>query len=367
MYTVLMENVDVYRIQYRNLTSVFERDLTANNSVSDLIYKRRANKVVLRFRAIWERAAWFRAIPQLSISYLRRGAPHFILKCNSKVLYWQARSAPITHIPQDTNQHVRELASADDGVDDEQDAFSLSSDEDLNEISFNEDSDLYFESDSDGEESVNSDNEEGEVEMQEAESEYESEDEGSSGQNLRSIVGMVLQQFRNLRTSIGLARAEDYSDDDDDDINEPGFPAAAGLLGSQGIDPELLESLPTFLCDSDALPKENASCSICLSEYSSGEILRTLPCMHYLHQECIDRWLHQNNTCPICKFVVDEHESTDSNLDTISSIGSEEQIEEEEEEDGVESPPHGPVIGHEEDDYREYYSNYEDEDTDEEY
>lgn len=46
-------------------------------------------------------------------------------------------------------------------------------------------------------------------------------------------------------------------------------------------------------------------CMVCLIEYEAGEELRTMPCMHYFHRECIDKWLlERGSTCPICKFNV---------------------------------------------------------------
>ncbi|TRY56119.1 hypothetical protein DNTS_015249 [Danionella cerebrum] len=42
-------------------------------------------------------------------------------------------------------------------------------------------------------------------------------------------------------------------------------------------------------------------CQICFSEYKAGERLRMLPCLHDYHVKCIDRWLKENATCPICR------------------------------------------------------------------
>jgi len=47
-------------------------------------------------------------------------------------------------------------------------------------------------------------------------------------------------------------------------------------------------------------------CSICLSEYSDGELVKTLPCTHQFHSACIDTWLSSNNKCPVCKCNVDK-------------------------------------------------------------
>ncbi|KAJ1921905.1 hypothetical protein H4219_000251 [Mycoemilia scoparia] len=46
---------------------------------------------------------------------------------------------------------------------------------------------------------------------------------------------------------------------------------------------------------------EDTTCPICLSDYEEREILRLLPCSHAFHQDCVDRWLHLNRLCPLCK------------------------------------------------------------------
>ncbi|XP_013878444.1 E3 ubiquitin-protein ligase CIP8 isoform X2 [Austrofundulus limnaeus] len=45
----------------------------------------------------------------------------------------------------------------------------------------------------------------------------------------------------------------------------------------------------------------NPQCQICFCDYADGEKLRMLPCFHDYHMGCIDRWLKDNNTCPICR------------------------------------------------------------------
>ncbi|KAB1225909.1 E3 ubiquitin-protein ligase SDIR1 [Morella rubra] len=43
------------------------------------------------------------------------------------------------------------------------------------------------------------------------------------------------------------------------------------------------------------------TCSICLEQVHRGELVRSLPCLHQFHANCIDPWLRQQGTCPVCK------------------------------------------------------------------
>ncbi|KAL3814865.1 hypothetical protein ACJIZ3_016133 [Penstemon smallii] len=52
------------------------------------------------------------------------------------------------------------------------------------------------------------------------------------------------------------------------------------------------------------LPLEDVECCICLCAYDDGAELRELPCRHHFHSCCIDKWLHINATCPLCKFNI---------------------------------------------------------------
>ncbi|GMN60990.1 hypothetical protein TIFTF001_030084 [Ficus carica] len=45
-----------------------------------------------------------------------------------------------------------------------------------------------------------------------------------------------------------------------------------------------------------------SSCSICLADYGDSDELRLLPdCGHFFHVDCVDSWLRQQPTCPICR------------------------------------------------------------------
>ncbi|XP_057976764.1 E3 ubiquitin-protein ligase At1g12760-like isoform X4 [Malania oleifera] len=52
------------------------------------------------------------------------------------------------------------------------------------------------------------------------------------------------------------------------------------------------------------LSAEDAECCICLSAYEDGIELRELPCGHHFHCTCVDKWLHINATCPLCKYNI---------------------------------------------------------------
>ncbi len=45
-------------------------------------------------------------------------------------------------------------------------------------------------------------------------------------------------------------------------------------------------------------------CSICMGSLKSSKN-KKLECMHEFHTECIDKWLANNNTCPLCRQIVD--------------------------------------------------------------
>jgi hypothetical protein len=43
-------------------------------------------------------------------------------------------------------------------------------------------------------------------------------------------------------------------------------------------------------------------CPICLGDYKDSDMLRLLPdCGHVFHLKCVDCWLRQHSTCPLCR------------------------------------------------------------------
>ncbi|NWI60544.1 RNF6 ligase, partial [Calyptomena viridis] len=70
----------------------------------------------------------------------------------------------------------------------------------------------------------------------------------------------------------------------------------------RGLTKEQIDNLSTRnYGDIHTESERSNTCSVCINEYATGNKLRQLPCMHEFHIHCIDRWLSENSTCPICR------------------------------------------------------------------
>ena len=61
-----------------------------------------------------------------------------------------------------------------------------------------------------------------------------------------------------------------------------------------------------YLCKAEKIKKEdpllNEKCFICLDNYEYNQLKRVLPsCKHCFHKKCIDKWLKEKASCPICR------------------------------------------------------------------
>ncbi|KAI5082207.1 hypothetical protein GOP47_0001950 [Adiantum capillus-veneris] len=70
-----------------------------------------------------------------------------------------------------------------------------------------------------------------------------------------------------------------------------------------GLEPSVVTCFPTIKYNQHIFTSsEDNMCTICLSDYKEKEILRILPrCGHAFHISCIDLWLRQHHTCPVCR------------------------------------------------------------------
>ncbi|XP_043547922.1 E3 ubiquitin-protein ligase RNF6 isoform X2 [Chiloscyllium plagiosum] len=70
----------------------------------------------------------------------------------------------------------------------------------------------------------------------------------------------------------------------------------------RGLTKEQIDNLLTRNYGNVSAENEvSKTCSVCINDYAVGNKLRRLPCAHEFHIHCIDRWLSENSTCPICR------------------------------------------------------------------
>ncbi len=63
----------------------------------------------------------------------------------------------------------------------------------------------------------------------------------------------------------------------------------------------VIDTLPTRNYQTPSEEDSNITCVICYEEYQLNDLIKTLPCRHEFHQECIDTWLHIKPNCPLCQ------------------------------------------------------------------
>uniref|UniRef100_S4R5Q2 Ring finger protein 115 n=1 Tax=Petromyzon marinus TaxID=7757 RepID=S4R5Q2_PETMA len=82
--------------------------------------------------------------------------------------------------------------------------------------------------------------------------------------------------------------------------------------GPPPADKEKISSLPRITIAQEHL-NCSMECAVCKEDYSVGESVRQLPCLHLFHSNCIVPWLEMHDSCPVCrKGLNSELDSTDS-------------------------------------------------------
>ncbi|XP_017295642.2 E3 ubiquitin-protein ligase ZSWIM2 [Kryptolebias marmoratus] len=67
----------------------------------------------------------------------------------------------------------------------------------------------------------------------------------------------------------------------------------------------VLERLPAVrVRPGSQLLNEGLQCRICLQGFSVGQTVRTLPCHHKFHVDCVDQTLLETNSCPLDGFII---------------------------------------------------------------
>ncbi|XP_072530770.1 E3 ubiquitin-protein ligase RNF115 [Salminus brasiliensis] len=129
-----------------------------------------------------------------------------------------------------------------------------------------------------------------------------------------AVEGIVQQFLAGLFTNSGTMNSQPaawtgmlHSNPGDYAWGQGGFDAViTQLLGqseSAGPPPaekEMISSLPTVHVSSEQAACR-LECPVCREEFSVGESVRQLPCLHCFHSDCIVPWLQLHDTCPVCR------------------------------------------------------------------
>ncbi|KAM9860978.1 E3 ubiquitin-protein ligase RNF128-like [Aulostomus maculatus] len=57
----------------------------------------------------------------------------------------------------------------------------------------------------------------------------------------------------------------------------------------------------TLKKDDEETASESHMCAVCIESYRPGEVVTVLTCDHIFHKACIEPWLLDRRTCPMCK------------------------------------------------------------------
>lgn len=70
-----------------------------------------------------------------------------------------------------------------------------------------------------------------------------------------------------------------------------------------------LAIISTSVLKKDDLDKKDFAdtCAVCIENYRVADVVRVLPCKHQFHKSCIDQWLLEKRTCPMCKMDILKH------------------------------------------------------------
>lgn len=91
--------------------------------------------------------------------------------------------------------------------------------------------------------------------------------------------------------------AEDNEEENDEQID-------VSLESDQESEPHT-ENLDPIIYPSFKYKKNNKgtpeTCSVCRADFTQTDDCRRLPCLHFFHNECIDRWICVHHNCPLCR------------------------------------------------------------------
>ncbi|XP_021336982.2 RING finger protein 148 isoform X1 [Danio rerio] len=60
----------------------------------------------------------------------------------------------------------------------------------------------------------------------------------------------------------------------------------------------------TLRTNDPEVDSDDTGCVVCTDSYQRGEQVTVLPCRHLYHKKCIEPWLLEHPTCPMCKYNI---------------------------------------------------------------
>jgi hypothetical protein len=76
-------------------------------------------------------------------------------------------------------------------------------------------------------------------------------------------------------------------------FHHPASPDAVALL------PETIVTDAHFTQEND-----DRACPVCLGEMENGSLMKTMPCGHRYHKNCLLEWLRTKHSCPVCRVTL---------------------------------------------------------------
>ncbi|XP_026408988.1 E3 ubiquitin-protein ligase RING1-like [Papaver somniferum] len=101
------------------------------------------------------------------------------------------------------------------------------------------------------------------------------------------------------------------------DVQEEDYPIHDGVTESMEEDnvrrirasKSFIDGLKKEECrHNNGYSNDTTSCAICLERILDGSVISNMPCLHTFHSVCLVIWLHESNSCPICRCQVDPAE-----------------------------------------------------------
>lgn len=80
------------------------------------------------------------------------------------------------------------------------------------------------------------------------------------------------------------------------------------------------------------------NCAVCIEGYKANDVVRILPCRHVFHKHCVDPWLQDHRTCPMCKMNILKALGIPLNADCGDEIPPDYET-------SVGGPPTNPITG----------------------